>query len=357
MQKAAEIAKESHAKPASGIREVAKLANVSVATVSRVFNHPETVRRETRDHVHLAADQLGYIPDSAARKLGSQVNRRIGLLVPTIEDSIFTKFIGSLHKEISKSGYTLLLGAYGFDPEQEQTELRGLIESGVDAVILCGEQRSPELYDLLERRKLPFINFNIFAPDSPHYSIGPNFRMAAQNVANYLIELGHRDIGCLDFYAASNDRAAQRRLGIQDALAEHGIAFNPKHFIECDFGYEDGRLGFRSLMQTAPEITATICGNDVLAIGALFEARDTGLSVPKNMSITGFDNLDLASQVSPTLTTVQLRNREMGTRAAESIIRLIEGTPSPKAIQLEANLILRESTCRPAKRQRPPCLG
>lgn len=352
MHKAEEIVKTAHPKPASGIREVAKLAKVSVATVSRVFNHPETVRKQTRDHVHLAADQLGYIPDSAARKLGSQVNRRIGLLVPTIEDSIFTKFIGSLHQEISKSGYTLLLGAYGFDPEREQAELRGLIESGVDAVILCGEQRPSELYELLERRKLPFLNFNIFAPESPHYSIGPNFRMAAQNVANYLIELGHRDIGSLDFFSEINDRAAQRRLGIQDALRDHGLEYNPRNFMECDFGYEDGRIGFRSLLQSSPNITATICGNDVLAIGALFEARDSGISVPTDMSITGFDNLDLASQVSPTLTTVHLRNREMGTRAAESILRLIEGTPSPKAIQLEANLILRESTCAPSQNRR-----
>jgi len=350
MQKAVENTSTAAPKPASGIREVAKLANVSVATVSRVFNHPETVRPKTRDLVHTVATQLGYIPDSAARSLGSQVNRRIGLLVPTIEDSIFTKFIGALHKEISKSGYTLLLGAYGFDPDREQAELRGLIESGVDAVILCGEQRSSDLYDLLVRRKLPFINFNIFAPDSPHHSVGPNFRLAAEHVANHLIELGHRHIGALDFYPDINDRAAHRRLGIQDALTAHGLEFDPKNFVECDFGYDDGRLGFRSLLQSSPNITATICGNDVLAIGALFEARDSGISVPKDMSITGFDNLDLASHVSPKLTTIHLRNREMGTRAAESILRLIEGQPSPKAIQIEANLILRDSTCRPPSR-------
>jgi len=336
---------------AGNIKDVANAAGVSIATVSRAFNRPDTVKQKTCDLVFEIASKLNYVPDSAARALVSQENRRIGALIPTINDSIFTHFVGALQQRLSKDGYTLLIGVYDFDPDYEAKELRSLIESGVDGVVLCGGQRPFGLYDLLQQRSIPFITSNIYTPESPYPSVGPDFHACGVEVANHLVNLGHQNIGFIDLSPSKNDRAALRLSGVLQALKQGSLKLPSSNYVERPLSIEDGRIGLRTLLEHSPDTTAVICGNDVHAIGAIFEATDAGISIPDELSIIGFDNLELSAQIKPGLTTVNLPTSTMGIRVAEDLLLTLAGKPTPHATRLESNLVIRGSTgpCRTNK--------
>lgn len=327
-----------------GIRDVAREAGVSIATVSRTFNRPDTVSDRTRDRVLSAARTLYYIPDSAARALSSQRSQRIGALIPTVDDAIFAHFVASLQRCLGDAGFGLVVGIHEFDDLQEQQEIRGLIEGGVDGVVLCGERRDPAIYDLLKARKLPYVITNIFTPEGPHPSVGYDNVEGARAAISHLLDLGHRNIGVLDYPGDRNDRAALRKQGVIQAFAERGLEFDISRHIERPYGIDDGRIGLRTLRDTVPGLTAVFCGNDVLATGVLFEAQGLGLRLPQDLSIVGFDDLELSAHLTPPLTTVRVDSDKMGTRTAEMLLHKLAGKPVPHAIQIEANLIVRSST-------------
>lgn len=327
-----------------GIRDVARQAGVSIATVSRTFNRPHTVSEATRDRVLSAARLLYYIPDSAARALSSQRSQRIGALIPTVDDAIFARFVASLQRCLGDAGFGLVVGIHEFDDIQEQQEVRGLIEGGVDGVILCGERRDPAIYELLKARNLPYVITNIFTPDGPHASVGYDNVEGARAAVAHLLDLGHRQIGVLDYPGNRNDRAVLRKQGVAKAFTERGLDFDDVRHIERPYGIDDGRIGLRTLLDTVPGLTAVFCGNDVLATGVLFEAQSLGLRVPEQLSIVGFDDLELSAHLTPPLTTVRVESDKMGTRAAEMLLHKLEGKPVPHAIKIDANLIVRSST-------------
>lgn len=327
-----------------GIRDVAREARVSIATVSRTFNRPDSVSVKTRDRVLDAARKLFYIPDSAARALSSQRSQRIGALIPTINDAIFARFVSSLQRRLGAAGFGLVVGIHEFDDVQEQQEIRGLIEGGVDAVVLCGERRPSALYDLLRAHELPYVITNLYEPKSPHPSVGYDNVEGARSAIAHLLDLGHRDIGVIDYPADRNDRAVLRNQGVHKAFQERGLSFDEARHIERPYGIEDGRIGLRTLLDTVPDMTAVFCGNDVLATGVLFEAQSLGIAVPKDLSVVGFDDLEISAHLTPPLTTVRVETDNMGARTAEMLLLTLAGKPAPHAVRIDANLIVRSST-------------
>lgn len=346
---------ESKARPArrpahNGIRDVARAAGVSIATVSRAFNRPEAVSAETRERVMAAAQRLTYIPDGAARSLSSQKSFRVGVVIPTMDDSIFARFVEALQRHLGSIGYALLIGVDRFDSQAELAEIRGLIESGVDAVVLCGAQRGPATYELLRTRALPYLITHVHAPDAAQISVGYDNREGAATAAHYLVDLGHREIGVMDYPPERNDRAALRMAAVAEALAARGLELRPERRIERPFSIEEGRIGLRLLLAQDPRPTAVFCGNDILAVGALFEAQAQGIAVPEALSIIGYDDLELAAQVTPALTTVHVPTGEMGARAAEILSLMLSGKQVPRTTRIGTDLIIR-STTGPAPRR------
>ena len=327
-----------------GIRDVAREAGVSIATVSRTFNKPEFVNATTRERVLEAAERLMYIPDGAARSLSSQKSFRVGAVIPTMDDSIFARFVEALQRRLGDIGYALLVGIDQFDASVELKEVRGLIESGVDALVLCGARRSEETYELLRARDLPFLITHVHAPEAEQISVGYDNLKGAARAADYLLDLGHRDIGVMDYPTERNDRAALRVAGVVQALKARGIELPAERFVERPVSIEEGRIGLRLLLAQDPPPTAVVCGNDILAIGALFEAQAQGLAVPETLSIIGYDDLELAGQVTPPLTTVHVPTGEMGARAAEILLMMLAGRTAPHATRIETNLIIRGTT-------------
>jgi len=348
---AAKLKAKPHRRPPhNGIREVARAAGVSIATVSRAFNRPEVVNAETRERIMAAAQSLTYIPDGAARSLSSQKSFRVGVVIPTIEDSIFARFLEALQQRLGNIGYALLIGVDRFDAEREVTEVRHLIESGVDAVVLCGAQRSPETYELLEALALPYLITHVHAQDETQISVGFDNREGAAMAIHYLVDLGHQEIGVIDYPPARNDRAGLRLAGVIEALTERDLELPPALRIERPFSIEEGRVGLRQLAAQNPRPTAIFCGNDILAVGALFEAQAQGIAVPEELSIIGYDNLELAAQVAPALTTVHVPSSEMGAQAAKILSLMLSDKSVPRRTRIGTALIIRNTT-GPARRR------
>ena len=329
------------------LHDVAARARVSTATVSRCLNAAEAVRPELRDRVEAAIAALGYTRHGAARALASQRSHALGAVVPTLDNAIFATGIQAMQNRLSAAGYTLLLASSNYDVAEELKQVRSLVERGLDGLMLIGEARPPALYELLDQKAIPYVNTWTYRPDSRHPSIGFDNRGSAYRIAAYLMDMGHVRIAMIAGLTRGNDRATERLEGVTAALVDRGLELGDDRVIECAYDIGEGRQALRRLMAAEPRPTAVICGNDVLAYGALFECHALGIAVPDAVSITGFDDLELAAELTPALTTMHVPSDAMGRLAAEYLLHKIDGQPAPDATRLDVDLIIRGSTGPP----------
>ena len=329
------------------IEDVARQAAVSAATVSRVLNHPQIVRPELRDKVTRAITELSYTRDSAARALKSGRMRTIGAIVPTLGLGIFAEGVEALQNRLSESGYTLFIANSQYDQRRELQELQSLIERGIDGIVLVGASQAPELRTLVQQAGVPVITTYVSKAQGGIPAIGIDNQRATRELTQYLLSLGHVRFGAIANVPPSNDRSRARLDGIQKTLADAGIRLKPTQVVRADLSLAQGRSALRQLISDHPDTTAVICTTDTLAIGAMAEARKLGLDIPRQLSITGFDDVEIAAQVDPPLTTISIPVAEIGRGAADYLINAIAGLPIPKSVQLPYRLIMRGSTAPP----------
>lgn len=325
------------------LADVARRAGVSTATVSRCLNTPARVQEATRKRVMEAVGALGYAPNFSARALAAKQTNTVGAVIPTMENAVFARGIEAFQAELARAGKTLLIASSAYRPELEDAQVRTLVARGADALLLIGYDRDPALYAFLERRAVPTLVAWSHDPRLPQPAIGFDNRASMAALAREVLRLGHRSIACISAPTQRNDRARGRVEGIRDAMAEAGIDPASLHLVEIDYGIETGGEALRAVLRDAPGTTAVLCGNDVLAVGALRAARGIGLSVPDDLSVTGFDDIDLAMLAEPALTTVRVPHREMGRRAAQLLVAALDAGTAPGGLRLATGLCLRQS--------------
>jgi LacI family transcriptional regulator len=337
-------------RPGAGVTidRIAKDAGVSTATVSRVLNKPEKVSIEARSRVLAAIKRHHYVSDGLAVGLASRRSRLLGLLIPTITNSIYASSTQAIQRTAQQNGYTVLVGVFDFSPAHEETLVQDLLERRVDGLILTGERRSPATYEKIKRNGVPFVITWQMTRDRSHHCVSFDNRKATFSAVEHLISLGHRRIGLICGRADLNDRALARREAFKECLARHGIEPDPALIFERDFEFVDGRSAMHAMLHHRPRPTAVFCANDILAIGAMYECQEAGVEVPRQMSIVGFDDLPISQYAHPQLTTVRVPAVDMGHRAAEVLMEAIEGAARPKHIELPTDLIVRRSTAAPA---------
>lgn len=335
------------------IGDVARRAGVSTATVSRVVNEPDSVREGLRVQVEAAIAQLGYVPHAGARTLKSRRTGTIGAIFPTVDNAIFAKAIDALQRRLAQANHQLLIATNDYDPATEESQALNLLTRGADALLLCGTGQRASLLARLNARKVPTVHVMSWPPPPAMQGVGFDNAQAMQRVVRYLLDLGHRRIAVLAGITHDNDRAAARLAGVRAALDEAGVSLKPACVVERRYGLASAREGFQRLMEVTPRPTAVVCGNDVLAVGALFEAQRMGLDVPRDVSIVGFDDLEIASHLQPALTTVHVPAESMWRRAADHVLALLDGKEPPTPTEIEVSLVVRGST-GPAPRQRAP---
>lgn len=340
------------------LADVARHAEVSLTTASRALNHPREVRASVLERVQAAVKALGYVPHGAARALASHRTHAIGALIPTFDNAIFARAIEALQHRLSESGHTLLLACSEYEFRRGLIQAQSVIEHGVDGLMLIGEAHDPGLFSLLADRRLPYVVTWVYKPKGPHPTIGFDNRQAASRMASYLVDIGHRRIAMIagigvyrepGWEGTTNDRAIGRIAGVREALEARGLNLPPDRLVEAPYDVGEARRALRILMSHPEPPTAIVCGNDVLAFGALFEARALGLRVPEDLSVVGFDDLDLARHTEPPITTMRVPSAEMGKRAAEYLLARLAGESPPAATELEVSLILRASSAPPTR--------
>ena len=331
------------------LADVAQLALVSTATVSRALTCPDKVKPATAARVRQAVQALGYVAHGAARALASRRTHTIGAVIPTLDNAIFANTAHALQKTLDDAGYTLLLASHEFDAEVEARVTRALIERGVDGLVLLGATHHPSVMRMLDAQQIPYVLTWALDASGRHPCVGFDNRAAAIRVASHLLDLGHREFAMISGITAGNERAAERLEGVRQVLSGRGMALAACRVVEKPYTLSAGREGLREVLQEGPRPTAVICGNDVLAIGALAECHAQDIAVPREISVTGFDDLEMSSVVTPGLTTVHFPTAELGTYAAQQLLARIAGKLFEARVELPVELVVRASTAPPSK--------
>ncbi|MBY0267408.1 MAG: substrate-binding domain-containing protein [Burkholderiales bacterium] len=330
---------------AARLADVARLAKVSTATVSRALTLPHKVKTRTLERVQQAASSLGYVAHGAARALASRRTQTIAAVVPTLDNAIFANTIHALQRRLDEAGYVLLLASHEFDADIEARVTRKLIERGVDGLVLLGTTHHPEIYRMLEAHALPYVLTWAWDERGNHPCVGFDNHAAAQRITEHLLDLGHRRFAMVSGITAQNERAQERLAGVRAALAARGLEL--QRVVEKPYTHTGGREGLRAVFAGAEPPTAVICGNDVLAIGAIAECHARGLKVPEDVSITGFDDMELAGMMKPALTTMRFPTAELGAYAANHLLMRLEGKVVDLRCKLPTELVVRDSTAAP----------
>jgi LacI family transcriptional regulator len=329
----------------SRIEDVARAAGVSTATVSRALSKPESVSQATRDKVQAQIEKLRYVPDAAGRALASGRTQTIGCVIPTLDLAIFARSAHAMQVSLAQAGYQLLVANHNYDLAIEVDLVRALMQRGVDGLILVGAEHQAQLWSLIKSWNKPTLL--TWSCDDRLPSVGFDNQEIAALAVRHLLELGHQKIGMISGHTRHNDRARQRKEGFFAQLTSSGIKSRSDWVCEQDLSISGGRQGFRQILAQSSKPTALVCGNDLLAIGALFEAQSMGLNVPRDISICGVDNHELAGEIKPGLTTVSLSTSDLGRIAAAQILRILQGEPVPQKSLLPFHLVQRESTASP----------
>jgi LacI family gluconate utilization system Gnt-I transcriptional repressor len=325
------------------MRDVAERARVSRMTVSRALNQPDTVNETLRNRVLEAVRELGYVHNHLARSLSSRRSNVIGLVLPSLENSIFSQTVKGISDVLRPVGYHLMLAESTDDPEDEEQVIAAFLAQRVGGLILHSTIHSPTAIRMLEASETPVVENGDFPIDPVDMVVSYSNRAAAKAMTLHLARLGYKRIAFAGL--ASNPRAAQRRLGYLDALEEIGQKPDMKRTVAVSRGFGGGTEAITYLETHLPDADALFCAGDVLAVGALFECDRRGWKVPQRLAIASFDDLDLMRHVSPALTSLRLPRYEIGRRSAQMILDRIEERTMPvTVVDLGFEIVQRAST-------------
>ncbi|PYE34477.1 LacI family transcriptional regulator [Idiomarina fontislapidosi] len=304
------------------IYEVSKLAGVSLATVSRVINNNAPVREATRVKVLDAMDKLGYHPNSIAQSLASSRSNSIGIVVSELNGPFFGTLLSDIETAFRRAGKHVIIAAGHSDERLEKESIAFLKSRNCDALILHVEAVSDDYLRQLNESGTPFVILNRFVDSLSDRCVTLNNQHGGYLATQHLLRNGHRKIGYISGPMWKND-AEQRYLGHLRALAEYGIESKSSLFYEGDFHELGGVKGVAALLHADAEITAIVCANDEMAAGAVTTAREQGLTLPDDLSIVGFDNVNFSHYMYPKLTTIDYPIGGMGVMAARWVLKHI----------------------------------
>lgn len=327
------------------VHDVARYAGVSTASVSRVLNNYEHVSPDVLAKVQRAIEQLGYTPNSTAKSLRTLKSSKIIVSVPDIANVFFSNIIRSAEEAASVAGYAMLLGDVGFEGSSEEAYASLLKRREADGIIFLGHGIPPSLREMLARMgaRAPIVNACDFSENLGLSSVHIDNMRAAIDVMNYLYSLGHRRIGIITG-SMDSPISKDRRRGSEISAQAHGHA-DSLHILTGDYTIDSGATLATELLALIPRPTAIFCFSDDMAIGALYAARLAGIDCPTELSVVGFDDVKYARFAQPALTTIRQPMHEIGRRAVELLIGIIEGRiDSLVNITLEHSLVVRETT-------------
>jgi DNA-binding LacI/PurR family transcriptional regulator len=331
------------------IRDVARRARVSTATVSRTVNQVATVDAQLAKRVWKAIAELGYYPNRQARALVSGRSRVFGLIVSEITNPFFPEIVQTFETLAVEQNYEILLTSTIHDPKRMELAVRRMIEGRVDGVAILTFGMEDELLEHLRFRNLPLVFVDV-GPKAPRISnIRVDYAHGIRQAVQHLAAMRHEHIGFVTGPLRLRSAIA-RRDAFEASMREIGLQVNPDFIVEGDHRLEGGKLALKKLSKLREQPTAIMCSNDMTAIGVMRQAFDLGISVPQELSVIGFDDTRLADFMIPPLTTIQMSQAEIATLAFNALLKEVKReTPAPNGTEfvLKTQLILRNSTTFP----------
>jgi len=331
------------------IRDVAKKAGVSVATVSRLVNGTGRVRDETANRVRAAINDLGFRPNAVGRNLSSANTRSLGVVIPSLNNPVFADAVAGISAEARARGYTLMFTSTDYSPDDELRTVSTLLDYRVDGLILTvADAMKSSVPGMLKSAGVPYVLIYNQPCANEHPTVTVDNIAAGREVARTLIKLGHERLGMVSGQFAASDRARARRDGFMDGAAERGLA--APTVLEVDFvlPHLEETLGpIYDERETAP--TALFCSNDLLAISVIGTLGRMGLDVPNDVSVIGFDGIAVGTHLHPTLATVIQPSHEMGRAATRQLLDRLVGKDCPMTEILPYTIRIGESAGLAAK--------
>ena len=334
---------------AISIRDVAKRAGVSIATVSRTVNHISTVNEDLAARVWKAVEEVGYFPNTQARALVSGRSRMLGLIVSEITNPFFPELVQEFENIAVTQGYEVLIGSTNYDPVRTEALIRRMLQRNVDGVAVMTFGIEEELVQKLVEREFPLV-FVDAGPNLPNIRIlKVDYSEGIRQAVQHLAALGHREIAF--FSGPLHLRSAlARRDAFRKSMAELGLTVPVENMIEGKHTMEGGIAATERFLTLDPLPTAIICSNDMTAIGVLHGLHRTTHKVPEDISVVGFDDIHLAQFMLPPLTTVQMSCAHLAAAAIEALRAGIEPDnpiANRKEWQIPTRLVVRQSSCYP----------
>jgi len=329
---------------ATSIKDVAREAGVSIATVSRVLNDIDVVNEETKKKVVDAIKKLGYRPNIVARSLKTQRTKTIGILVPDISSQFYPEIVRGAEDVSNIYDYNVILCNSDFDGEKEKEYLRALKEKMVDGVLYMSSSLQDDILELINELDLKTVLVETKDKEGTLPSVIIDNVKAAYDATKYLLDKGLKNIGYIGMKKEALNAWAIRYNGYEDALKEAGVEVDSEltYFksLKASTGYE----GVKEILASGKKLEGLICGSDEVAMGAINALRDSGIKVPEDVKVIGFNNISAAELFYPKITTVAQPMYDMGSVAMRMLIKIINQKPIDQAhYVLEHDLIERDS--------------
>ena len=332
----------------STIIDVANAAGVSTATVSRVINTPDAVRESTRNRVNQAMEICHYRYNALARGFVTKRTHTIGLIVPTITNPGFAESTRGIQDRADAAGLSVLLGNSNYEAGTEEKLIRVFREMQVDGMVMTTTNPKSQALQALVSDGFPFVVLYSTIRRGPISCVGVDNFQGGYMATKHLINNGHQRIAMIAGAFSFSDKSRHRWNGYRKCLRDNGIAYNNRYMIQTTYGLKSGRESIQKFLRLDSSPTAVFCSNDYLAIGVMEGAREMGLHLPDELSIVGFDDIALASYVTPGLDTIHQPAYEMGVLGVEALMNRIENGHKPPVRRLfELELIIRGSVSAP----------
>lgn len=326
------------------IKEVAHRAAVSTATVSRTLNGSNLVKSRTAEKVWCVIRELGYYPSSQARALVSGRSHLLGLIISDIVNPFFPELVKSFEFAAIHHGYDVIVANTDYSPDRMGICVRRMIERQVDGVAIITSEIEPHLLDELARRKLPIVFLDVGKVKPLMSNIRVDYAKGIREAVQHIISLGHRRIGFISGPHTLKS-ARVRRSAFLKCISECGFKDHQRIVVEGNHKVEGGDTAMTQLLSLSDSPTAVLASNDLTAIGAMRAIHRAGLRVPDDISLVGFDDIELTQCTQPPLTTIRLSRSELGQKAFDALHLNLEGhARNGEEIKVNTSLVLRRST-------------
>jgi DNA-binding LacI/PurR family transcriptional regulator len=333
------------------ILQVAKRANVSSATVSRVINGLPGVREKTSARVRQAIAEMNYVPNTNARSLRMGRTRLFGLIVSDINNPFFPELIDAFESLAAAQGIEVIFTHTNYDPKRLQSCIRRMVERNVDAIAVMTSEVEEAALKQASLAGVPLVLMNQRELAGKYPDVLVEYSAGFREALVHLLSLGHSDIGFIAGPQTLNS-ARGRKEAFRAALKSHGVRVRPEWIAVGSMRVEGGRAAMESLLSLQPRPTAVLTSNDLMAVGALQAAHAAHIRVPKDLSIIGFDDLPIAGMMHPPLSTIRLPRNEVAARAFACLQRALQGKAIDPVEPVQPHLVIRNSTAPPAERKR-----